>query len=317
MIFLTLIAGNRFQFQINASGILENMTAVKDTLRFFDTNSPITVTNKFKQYTRHEYISIFNPTAAIFSLEVQATSLDGINDMPLQEFFVDGELIRDFTYAFPFDRAKIYTITWPDDIPLTIFVGYEKMDQVGAGNGGVATSSGGRMRTVYDYHGTPEEFAADFDIATGLGYEDGIYAGCAVCDGNHDTPDLRERMILGSDGLTNLVIFPVNEDGGSWLKQIDLNNLPVMFFSLFKKSVATENYIPIDAGDVAGSQNNGASSSAADGKYRIGKSILAGEPDAGRTNKIGGAAGDGSIPGAANFSVKGQYYRLIKYKQIA
>jgi len=313
---------NNFQYQLSTSGIGGETMAIQDTLRFIDNNTgSIVVNNKFKKYTLHRYISIYNAAGASFIITAQATSVDGIGDMPLQSFTIEGETIRHWRLEWPFDRPKTYTITWPAGIVLTIFVGYEYQDKVFTGGSGTAVT-GGRIRSVAAYHGTPEEFELDFDTDTGLGIVGGPYEKCAVCDGQHGTPDLRDKMLIGTDGLTDLVDKPVNTTGGSWFKQILLNNLPIFSLKMFGAHLSgtpatiQSPFIPLAANDVTSVDGKGYS---ADDQYRMGKAVDS-EPSLGRTSKIGGTNGDGTnAPGVAlaNFNVQGKYYRIIFWKQIA
>lgn len=304
---------NRFDLKLDTNGITDELMAIQKTIDLFNNTSDVTINNRFRNNVRHEFISVFNPTKASFTMTVKATSDDPENDMPEKSFEFNGESTRDFTYVWLFDRPKTYYITGINGIPLNIIIGYKKLDASPAG--GTSGNVSGRKNTVSMYHGTPAEFQADFDIDTGLGIEGGAYEGCAVCNGDHGTPNLIDRMIIGNDGITDQVANPANASGGDWLTKILKTNLPIFRLKIFgAQSGGFPAWNPVGEDDVASPNGLGGAGGGWD-QYKISKSPST-EATVGVTSGVGGSNGDGTGTEEANFSLKGKYYSMIFYKQI-
>lgn len=309
---------NRFKLKLDTSGITEDFMAIQKEITFNNNNSDITIPNKFNKYTRLEYISIFNPTAASFILTIQTETQGTENDIAPHAFNINGDLTKDISYFFLFDRLKTLKITGIEGILLNIFIGYKKLD-ANPGTGTIG-SIGGRIRTVSMYHGTPEQFALDFDTDTGLGRTDGPYEGCAVCNGNHGTPNLVDKMIIANDGITDQVLKPMNESAGSWVKKILKTDLPIVFLKMFgahlpggPPSPLPFPHVPLSADSIVSPEG----SSPFSNEYsRMSESPISTVATLGKTSGFGGSNGDGTGDEEPRFNVMGNYYRLVFYKQI-
>ncbi len=319
---------NNFQLEVESENPNEVMTPIQKIIPYYNNQTNLVIANVFKKNTLLEKICIINTSGTPFDFYLSTDTTGGDDDIdpPLHEF------VEDFTTTITinqlFGTDKTINITGIDENTLQIWVIYKKLDAPGSGNVNPNQNNGKNFIGFY-YEMALGEFALDFDAVTGLGRVDTSYEGWAVCNGNHNTPDMRNMFILGTDGITDIATKPPGSTGGSFMKRIVQNNLPKIFHYIFGAHLPDSGgiaqfpnpFVPLGTNDTAAPDSKGYS---VDDYTRIGKSPNA-NATIGKTNTIGGPNGDGTgneaDPGydalATNFDITPPFRRLIVIMKIA
>lgn len=311
---------NKFQLQFDTSFATEDMVIIQKNIRYLSISSDIEIINVFKQFTKLESVEIIN-RGAPFEITVATESTGNADDFTVTHPIINRVTSLQIPQLFDLDkRITITGITGGVSQPINLFVLYKNLNATAIGSENPYAVLGKNAIVEY-YELSPGDFAADFDILSGLGITGTSWDGWAVCDGNHGTPDLRDRVTIGNDGITNQVDQPAGQTGGSWLKRILITHLPkigplAMFgdSSLIPPGGASnlESYIrPTTNTDVIASMvgPNGYD------QYRVGKSAAT-SPTIGGTGITGTPSGDGTGTPIDNFDVHPLYMRVTKVMKI-